>query len=269
MNSIPLHDDFEFYQNVVRCLTGSLDLSKSMIEVFEYLKDHFPIDAISLHQYSKELKALKLLFLVTHQNFQYVETVASLSDREAEVMDAHERNENPIQSSSDVGEEISDKHRKAISHLLPYRLSEYLVAIMKSGDNNVVGHLCFIGSGQVKYNEDHIRRMHYLISPFTLAMSNMLHFKRTMDFQQKLHNEKNLLEQTLNQLQESPIIGSRGGLRKTMAVVRQLEGKETPALILGETGTGKELIANEIQRISPEKQAIYQGELRGYPGKSH
>ncbi|MBU2646564.1 sigma-54 dependent transcriptional regulator [bacterium] len=252
MNDIASQDDFEFFQNVVRCLTGSLDLSKSMVEVFNYLKDHYPINAISLHQYSKQLKALKLLFLVTRSNFQYVETILPLSESDIEYLDEHESRENSVDVSSESGTDIANRHRKAISHLLPYRPSNYLVAIMKSG-KEVVGHLCLIGSGQVVYNEVQIKRMHYLINPFTLAMSNMLQFKRTMEFQQRLFDEKNSLERTLHQLQGSPIIGIRGGMRKTMEVVRQLQGKETPALILGETGTGKELIADEIQRISPRK----------------
>ena len=252
MKSIASQDDFEFFQTVVRCLTGSLDLSKSMIEVFDYLKDHYPINAISLHQYSRELKALKLLFLVTHKSFQYVETVLPLSDQDLEYMDEHESRDDSVDVSFENEVDIADRHRKAISSFLPYRPSNYLVAIMKSG-GKVVGHLCLIGSGQVTYSKIQIKRMHYLINPFTLAMSNMLQFKRTLEFQEKLYDQKNTLEQTLHQIQDSPIIGSRGGLHKTMEVVRQLEGKETPALILGETGTGKELIADEIQQISPRK----------------
>jgi transcriptional regulator with GAF, ATPase, and Fis domain len=99
--------------------------------------------------------------------------------------------------------------------------------------------------------------MKLLLGPFSLAMSNMLQFKRVLEFQEKLYEEKSNLEKTLHHLQDNPIIGARGGLHKIMNVVHQLKGRETPVLILGETGTGKELIADEIQKNSPRANAPF------------
>lgn len=249
-------DDFEFYQQVVSHISGSLDLAQSMVRVFAFLKDHFPIDGISLHQYSKPLQVLKLLFLVTKDRFQYVETALPLSKEKARIMEEHESDPDNILVSDDVPDTIADDHRRAVSHLLPYRPSSYLVGIMRSGDE-VVGHLCFIGAGKCSYTDTHIRKMRLLLGPFNLAMSNMLQFKRVLEFQQKLYEEKTDLEKELHQLRDTPIIGVKGGLHSTMNMVRQLEGRETPALILGETGTGKELIADAIQKISPRKTAPF------------
>ncbi len=256
MNEPNSDNDFEFYQQVVAHITGSLDLSRSMVRVFEFLKDHFPIDGISLHQYSKPLKVLKLLFLVTKDRFQYVETALPLTEENARIMEDHEAAPDHILVSDDVSDSIADDHRRAVSHLMPYRPSSYLVGIMQSGED-VVGHLCFIGAGKCVYTEEQIRKMRLLLGPFNLAMSNMLRFKRVLEFQQKLYEEKSDLEKKLHQLRDTPVIGAGGGLHATMNVVRQLEGRETPTLILGETGTGKELIADAVQKISPRKSAPF------------
>lgn len=245
--------DFEFYQQAVSHISGSLDLGRSMISVFDFLKEHFPIEGISLHQYSKRLQALKLLFLVTKDSFQYVETILPLSRENSRHMFEHENSGDSIVFSYEAPYSVSDEHRRAVSHLLPYRPSSYMVGIMRSGDK-VVGHLCFIGAGEIRYTEAQKQKMRLLLGPFNLAMSNMLKYKRVMDFQQKLHEEKNDLEKALNSYQYNPIIGDKGGLHKTMDVVRQLEGRDIPVLILGETGTGKELIADAVQKISPRKE---------------
>lgn len=251
MDQQNIKDDFEFFQQVVSNISGSLDLAHSMIRVFAFLKKHFPIDGISLHQYSKRLQALKLLFLVTENQFQYVETTLALSKDKAAYIEKHESREDTIDVSDEAPLDIADDHRRAISHLLTFRPSSYLVGIMKSG-NEIVGHLCFIGSGKFDYTRTQISKFRMLLSPFTLAMSNMLQHKRTLEFQQKLYKEKSDLEETLHQLQDTKIIGAkRGGLHKTMDMVQQLAGKETPVLILGETGTGKEIIADEIYKNSP------------------
>ena len=243
-------EDFIFYQKVVSKISGSLDLAKSMISVFNLLKDYFPIEGISLHQYSSRLRALKLLFLVTQDHFNYVESTLPLSPEGVLYMDEYERGKDPVTLSDHEDDKIVDEHRRAIAHLLPYKQSTYLIGIMRAGKNNI-GHLCLIGKDLRCFTEDHIRKMRLLLGPFTLAMSNMLQFKRTLEFQKKLYAEKSSLEKELRQLRHTPIIGSRGGLHPLMNVVRQLKGQETLVLILGETGTGKELIADTIQKISP------------------
>lgn len=257
MNQISIQDDFEFFQKAVSHLTGSLELADSMVQVYDFLKNHFPIDGISLHQFSKRLQALKLLFLVTKDRFQYVETILPLSEKDARSMEELE-NRNPAITITDEfpTNPIADKHRQAISHLIPYRPSSYLVGLMGPEDK-IVGHLCFIGSGKVQYTPVQIQRMKLLLGPFSLAMSNMLQFKRVLEFQEKLYEEKIILEKTLHHLQDNPIIGTRGGLHKIITVVHQLKGRETPVLILGETGTGKELIADEIQKNSPRANAPF------------
>ncbi|MBL8849205.1 MAG: sigma-54-dependent Fis family transcriptional regulator [Planctomycetaceae bacterium] len=47
-----------------------------------------------------------------------------------------------------------------------------------------------------------------------------------------------------------PVIGSDSGLHHVLLRVRQIARSEVPVLILGETGTGKELIAREIHHSS-------------------
>jgi transcriptional regulator with GAF, ATPase, and Fis domain len=61
----------------------------------------------------------------------------------------------------------------------------------------------------------------------------------------------------LQQLWNNQIVGGLDGLRGTMEVVHRLEGKDVPVFILGETGTGKELIADEVQRISLRRDAPF------------
>lgn len=251
MKHLESTEDFEFYKEVVSHITASLDLSSSMVALFDYLKDYFPIEGISLHQFCRRLSALKLLFLVTAHRFDYVESILHLSPGESRRMIQHESNEDPVLfGEKDGGWQVTRAHRKAISHLLPYKPPAYMIGIMHAG-KTPIGHLCFIGKNHGCFTGEHIRKMRLLLGPFTMAMANMLQFKRVSDFQQKLYAEKSSLQEELRQLQDSSLIGAQGGLLETMKVVEQLKDRETPVLILGETGTGKELIADTIQKMSP------------------
>jgi transcriptional regulator with GAF, ATPase, and Fis domain len=53
------------------------------------------------------------------------------------------------------------------------------------------------------------------------------------------------------------IIGSDFGLKAVMEMVKQVAPLDSPVLLLGETGTGKELIANAIHYSSPRKDGPF------------
>jgi len=53
------------------------------------------------------------------------------------------------------------------------------------------------------------------------------------------------------------IIGSNTGLRNVMEMVRQVAPLNNTVLLLGETGTGKEVIANAIHFLSPRKDGPF------------
>jgi DNA-binding NtrC family response regulator len=67
----------------------------------------------------------------------------------------------------------------------------------------------------------------------------------------RLHHELDYLRHTQNDIYDfDRIIGGSGALQKVLAVVRKVAKSTTTALIRGETGTGKELIAGAIHHNS-------------------
>ena len=68
----------------------------------------------------------------------------------------------------------------------------------------------------------------------------------------RLEAENVSLRQNLQSLKEHPqILGRSAALRKVLAQVEQVAPTEALVLVLGETGTGKELIASAIHELSP------------------
>ena len=54
---------------------------------------------------------------------------------------------------------------------------------------------------------------------------------------------------------ESTIIGNSSAMRELSRNIARVADSPTSALLIGETGTGKEIIAREIQQLSPRKNA--------------
>jgi transcriptional regulator with GAF, ATPase, and Fis domain len=68
-----------------------------------------------------------------------------------------------------------------------------------------------------------------------------------------LADDNRYLYQELRSVSGDEIIGSDFGLRSVMEMVKQVAPIDSPVLLLGETGTGKEVIANAIHHSSPRK----------------
>ncbi len=70
----------------------------------------------------------------------------------------------------------------------------------------------------------------------------------------RLQQENRHLRQEVKELrQRSPIVGQSPAIRNVLAQVEQVAATGSTVLLLGETGTGKELFASAIHELSPRK----------------
>jgi transcriptional regulator with GAF, ATPase, and Fis domain len=76
-------------------------------------------------------------------------------------------------------------------------------------------------------------------------------------YQAILLDDKRFLIRELHHGAAGEVIGGTMGLRKVMEMVRQVASLNNTVLLLGETGTGKEMIADAIHFSSPRKDGPY------------
>jgi formate hydrogenlyase transcriptional activator len=91
-----------------------------------------------------------------------------------------------------------------------------------------------------------------------IAVENALAFKEIDALKDKLAEEKLYLEEEIRtEFNFEEIIGDSPLLKKVLAQVELVAPASTTALILGETGTGKELIARAIHDLSPRRERTF------------
>ena len=92
---------------------------------------------------------------------------------------------------------------------------------------------------------------------YTIILRDIEERKRAEAERQKLRGLNLYLEQELRAAHEvEEFIGSSRSLREVMRNVQQVADTEATVLITGETGTGKELIARAIHRLSARKDKV-------------
>src|SRR5271154_3288307 len=91
-----------------------------------------------------------------------------------------------------------------------------------------------------------------------IAVENALAFKEIDALKDKLAEEKLSLEEEIRtEFNFEEIIGDSPLLKQALAQVELVAPAGTTALILGETGTGKELIARAIHNLSPRRERTF------------
>jgi PAS domain S-box-containing protein len=91
-----------------------------------------------------------------------------------------------------------------------------------------------------------------------MAMDNAMAFRRIAELRDKLRQEKKYLEQEISlEHHFEDIVGESAGLKYVLKQIETVAPTTATVLIQGETGTGKELLARAIHRLSPRKDSTF------------
>jgi transcriptional regulator with GAF, ATPase, and Fis domain len=74
---------------------------------------------------------------------------------------------------------------------------------------------------------------------------------------ERLADDNRYLHSELLRLSGEDIVGGDFGLKNVMEMIRQVAPLDSPVLLLGETGTGKELIASAIHNASSRREGPF------------
>jgi transcriptional regulator with GAF, ATPase, and Fis domain len=90
-----------------------------------------------------------------------------------------------------------------------------------------------------------------------VALTNSLRYRELLRFKDLLVDDNRYFQDELRRLSGEIIIGADYGLKAVMDQIRQVAPTNSPVLILGETGTGKELVASTIHHFSHRRRGPF------------
>jgi formate hydrogenlyase transcriptional activator len=114
-----------------------------------------------------------------------------------------------------------------------------------------LGALSVVSLREAAFNEEDAELLQQCSNQIAIAVENALAYREIEAVKNKLSQEKVYLEDEIrNELNFEEIIGQSPALRKVLQMVQTVSASDSTVLILGETGTGKELIARAIHNLS-------------------
>ena len=139
-----------------------------------------------------------------------------------------------------------------------FKASSLIVLILESG-GRMLGNLVLISEGKERLSQKHADLVSCLSEPLAIAMSNNLEHREVLRLKNLLADDNRYLHGELRRLSGEKIIGANFGLRDVMFKVQQVATLSSPVLLLGETGVGKDVIANAIHYSSLRNNSPFVG----------
>ncbi len=103
-----------------------------------------------------------------------------------------------------------------------------------------------------------IELVQQVASQIAIAVENAIAYKKIDALKAKLAEEKLYLEEEIRSAYNfEEIVGDSPAIRRVMAQVELVAPAGSTVLILGETGTGKEVIARAVHNLSPRKERTF------------
>jgi formate hydrogenlyase transcriptional activator len=112
--------------------------------------------------------------------------------------------------------------------------------------------------GEESFSDDDSEFLVRIGSQIAIAVENALAFRQISELKDKLAQEKLYLEEEIrSEMDFEQIVGRSPALRHVLELVETVAQTDSTVLLLGETGTGKELIARAVHDHSRRKSSTF------------
>jgi formate hydrogenlyase transcriptional activator len=142
----------------------------------------------------------------------------------------------------------------------------YLLSLgMKSGlwvplihRERTLGTMAVFSRKESSFNQHDAEMLRQVAGQVAMAVNNALAFRQIGELRERLDQEKKYLEEEINlEHRFEDIVGESTGLRNVLRQIETVAPTDATVLIQGETGTGKELLARAIHRLSPRSERTF------------
>ncbi len=145
-------------------------------------------------------------------------------------------------------------HRRTgeMSLLVPPEVEGDVLAGPLTGSTGPIGALVLTAPFNRSFTQLDAELVAHLLEPFSVALENHLRLHELQTLREAADAEKRSLLKRLGHSKkvDETIVGAESGLQRVMQRVDMVASSDVPVLILGETGTGKEVISRAIHTRS-------------------
>jgi len=240
----------DFFREATVRICGDLEIEKALSSTLQFLSKFMPVDSMFLEHYDAGFDSMRTIAIAKKEESRKVNLLTPLSNEAMQQANKKYHSE----STKIYLFENAEKEKLAQEMLSFHKVkaSSLMVLPLASG-GQMIGTLAITSESNRRFLKEHADLLAGLREPFSIAMSNALRHREVVKLKDLLSDDNRYLHRELRLLTDNEIIGANFGLKEVMDKVRRVSALDSPVLLLGETGVGKDLIANAIHYSSLRK----------------
>lgn len=240
-------DENEIFHSATIQLCSSLDIETALWRCFTYIRDYIPGDRMFISYISSDIGGIQPIAQATIKGGIRSDAVFQLPEDVLQIVKGKELPEVMIVEHPEAHPVL-----KHIISNVDFKISTALIARLII-EGRFLGGISIISEKDKTYTDHHARLFSLLREPAAIALSNSLRYLEVTRLKELLADDNRYLQNQLMQIKGDNIVGAEFGLKAVMDMVYQVAPLNSPVLLTGETGCGKEVIANAIHNLSKRR----------------
>jgi transcriptional regulator with GAF, ATPase, and Fis domain len=244
-------DEKEFFREATLRLCSSLDLERALHQCLLYVRRFMPAGQMGFQVYHPRTGTVEMVAHATPRSGRAVSIRIPLSRtgrRQVETRRLERIRVIERLGNDPVTGPVADR-------LKAWDLSAVVMDLVL--EKTMLGIFSVFNDGHHSFTPSHVHLLSLLAKPCAIALTNSLRFRELKNLKELLADDNRYLQDELHKISGEKVVGASQGLKPVMEMVRQVAPLESPVLLLGETGTGKEVIANAIHNLSLRKDGPF------------
>ena len=247
-------DDTIFFREATLRICSSLNLERALTRTLEFLHEVLPADGLHIGLFDPDLNLMRTLAHIVPDGWPRIPETIAVPEGAIDRLMTDWRAEAKFGVVNDL-RTIEPEVTPLVRMVWPEDVS--LLHTDLEVEQRRMGKLVLAARGSHRYHERHARMMSRLNEPFAIALANGLQHQETLRLKEMLEEDNRYLHRELRHASGDTIVGADFGLKGVMEMICQVAPLESPVLLLGETGTGKELLANAVHTASPRRDGPF------------
>ncbi len=247
-------DENDFFRQVTLRIFSSLDIKTAMESCMNYLQQYIPISGMYFLLYDPDLNVGHMLASIFPGDIPDPGSTISFPKKHWDELKERFNEPTRVNVYNDRRNE-PEFIREAITQVFGAETSLMEMHLHLEGAR--LGQFGIVTEERNRYSEFHAHLVSLLHEPFAVAISNILQHQEILRLNKILFDDNRYLQREMIHLSGDTIIGANFGLKEVMRMVEHVALTDSPVMIMGETGTGKEVIANAIHLSSKRKDSAF------------
>jgi transcriptional regulator with GAF, ATPase, and Fis domain len=245
----------KFFRKAVMLKTCSLNPNEAIPPFYKYIKSVMPLDAMTHFTFDASLGTVRMRSLRNDASSHQSSSAVLISKEAKRLLKwPFEKNVALFNNLQTTG--LQKGILSYITDQLNIEPGSGILLKLYTKDQ-ITGFTGYFAQGKNRYSKEHVELMEMICEISSLVAVNAMNYYSQVEKSECLAEENRFLYGELRRMAGNKVIGAQSGLKQTMKSVEKLARVDTPVLILGEAGVGKEVVADAIQQSSQRAEAPY------------